>query len=151
MYKKWLQQLIQIVWPNSMTSMLYSVFSTGDCAHIIVACLPATVALCLPQSCVRFRNRFAEVRPGLTLGEATFAEGLPPEAVLRIERGGCFQVRALQLSHGFNQSLDNVTLPSGLRSLTFGFFFNQSLDNTTLPSGLQSVTFGKGFHLYCEF
>ena len=42
----------------------------------------------------------------------------------------------------FNQSLDGVTLPSNLQSLTFGRTFNQSLDGVTLPSNLQSLTFG---------
>ena len=43
---------------------------------------------------------------------------------------------------GVFQSMDNVALPSGLQSLTFGYGFNQSMDNVTLPSGLQSLTFG---------
>ena len=42
----------------------------------------------------------------------------------------------------FNQSIDDVTLPSGLQSLTFGTFFNQRIDTVTLPSDLQSLTFG---------
>jgi hypothetical protein len=40
---------------------------------------------------------------------------------------------------GFNQSLDNVTLPCGLQSLLVWYDFNQSLDNVTLPCGLQSL------------
>ena len=43
-----------------------------------------------------------------------------------------------------NQSLDNMTWPAGLQSLTFGDNFNQSLDNVTWPAGLQSLTFGEG-------
>ena len=46
----------------------------------------------------------------------------------------------------FNQSIDDVTLPSGLHSLTFGTFFNQRIDNVTLPSDLQSLTFGFSFN-----
>ena len=46
---------------------------------------------------------------------------------------------------GVFQSMDNVALPSGLQSLTFGYGFNQSMDNVTLPSGLQSLTFGNNF------
>ena len=46
----------------------------------------------------------------------------------------------------FNQSIDDVTLPSGLHSLTFGTFFNQRIDNSTLPSGLQTLTFGETFN-----
>jgi hypothetical protein len=41
-------------------------------------------------------------------------------------------------SHGFNQSMENVTSPSGLQSLTFGHRFNHSMENVNLPSGLQS-------------
>ncbi|CAK9040094.1 unnamed protein product, partial [Durusdinium trenchii] len=45
----------------------------------------------------------------------------------------------------FNQSLERVTLPSSLQSLTFGHFFNQSLEGVTLPSSLQTLTFGEYF------
>ncbi len=38
--------------------------------------------------------------------------------------------------------MDNVSLPSGLQSLTFSSSFNQSMDNVALPDGLQSLTFG---------
>ena len=40
---------------------------------------------------------------------------------------------SLALTHVFNQSLDNVSLPSALQTLTFGNQFNQSLDNVSLP------------------
>ena len=40
----------------------------------------------------------------------------------------------------------NVTLPTGLQSLTFGKAFNQNIDNLTLPNGLQSLTFGEAFN-----
>ena len=40
---------------------------------------------------------------------------------------------SLALTHVFNQSLDNVSLPSALQTLTFGWDFNQSLDNVSLP------------------
>ena len=39
-------------------------------------------------------------------------------------------------------SLDNVTLPSGLQSITFGFRLDQSPDAVTLPSDLQGIPFG---------
>ena len=42
----------------------------------------------------------------------------------------------------FNQSLERVTLPSSLQSLSFGAEFNQSLERVTLPSSLQSLSFG---------
>ena len=42
-------------------------------------------------------------------------------------------------------SLDNVTLPAGLQSLTFGQSFNQSMENVMLPAGLQVLDFGHYF------
>ena len=41
----------------------------------------------------------------------------------------------------------DVTLPSGLQTLTFGYGceFDQSLEQMTLPSGLQTLMFGSGF------
>ena len=45
----------------------------------------------------------------------------------------------------FNQSLDNLAWPAGLQTLTFGTYFNQSADNVTWPAGLQSLTFGHCF------
>ena len=54
--------------------------------------------------------------------------------------------KASDFSTQFDQSMDNVALPSGVQSLTFGYGFNQSMDNVTLPSGLQSLTFGNGFN-----
>ena len=55
-------------------------------------------------------------------------------------------LQSLILGDGFNQSMHNVTLPSGLQSLTFGVAFNQSMDNVALPNGLQSLTFGDDFN-----
>ena len=47
--------------------------------------------------------------------------------------------QSLHLGFGnFNQRLDNITLPTGRQSFTFGAFFNQSLDNKTF----QSLIFG---------
>eukprot|EP00434_Breviolum_minutum_P007396 symbB.v1.2.006527.t2/scaffold389.1/size214891/2 len=54
-------------------------------------------------------------------------------------------LQSLTFGNGFNQSLENVILPGGLQSLTFGDGFDQSLENVTLPSSLQSLTFGNGF------
>ena len=54
-------------------------------------------------------------------------------------------LQSLILGDGFNQSMHNVTLPSGLQGLTFGVAFNQSMDNVALPNGLQSLTFGDDF------
>ena len=41
--------------------------------------------------------------------------------------------------------MENVELPNGLQSITFGFGFSHSLENVALPSGLQSITSGKRF------
>ena len=41
-----------------------------------------------------------------------------------------------------NRTLEKVSLPSSLQSLTFGRRFNQSLTGVILPSSLQSLTFG---------
>ena len=49
-------------------------------------------------------------------------------------------LQSLTFGDQFDQSMDNVALPSGLQSLTFGPTFNQSMDNVALPSGLQSLT-----------
>ena len=50
------------------------------------------------------------------------------------------------------QSLEKVSLPTGLRSITlgmqsftFGREFSQCLEKSCLPAGLQSLTFGCGF------
>ena len=56
-------------------------------------------------------------------------------------------LQSLTFGYDFNQRLDNTTLQPSLHSLTFvGYGFDQSLDNTTLPSGLLSLTFGYRFN-----
>ncbi|CAK9036038.1 Uncharacterized protein SCF082_LOCUS21552, partial [Durusdinium trenchii] len=45
-------------------------------------------------------------------------------------------IASLTFGHEFNQSLQDVTLPSSLQTLTFGRVFNQSLEGVTLPSSL---------------
>ncbi|CAK9036034.1 unnamed protein product, partial [Durusdinium trenchii] len=50
-------------------------------------------------------------------------------------------IASLTFGHEFNQSLQDVTLPSSLQTLTFGRVFNQSLEGVTLPSSLQTLTF----------
>ena len=56
------------------------------------------------------------------------------------------RLQSLTFGREFNQSMENVTLPSGLQSLTFGYAFNQSMENVVLPSDLQSLTFGVMFN-----
>ena len=55
-------------------------------------------------------------------------------------------LRSLTLGGCFKQSVDNVVLPSGLQSLTFGACFNQKMDKLTLPGSLQSLIFGFEFN-----
>ena len=55
-------------------------------------------------------------------------------------------LQSLSFKGDFNQRLDNVTWPAGLQSLTFGREFNHSLENVTWPAGLQSIGFGEHFN-----
>ena len=55
-------------------------------------------------------------------------------------------LKTLTFGHCFNQSMDCVNLPPAMQSLTFGGRFNQSMENVTLPNGLQSLTFGVHFN-----
>eukprot|EP00435_Cladocopium_sp_Y103_P073244 s689_g42.t3 len=50
----------------------------------------------------------------------------------------------------FNRSMRGVNLPSNLKSLDFGNHFDQSLEGVTLPSSLQSLTFGNAFNQSLE-
>ena len=50
----------------------------------------------------------------------------------------------------FNQSLEQVTLPSSHQSLSFGSDFNQSLESVALPFSLQSLSFGEKFNKSLE-
>jgi hypothetical protein len=45
----------------------------------------------------------------------------------------------LAFAGDFNQSLEQMNLPSGLQNLTFGYLFNQRLEKVRLPSGLQNL------------
>ncbi|CAK9059862.1 Putative F-box and FNIP repeat-containing protein L60 [Durusdinium trenchii] len=55
-------------------------------------------------------------------------------------------LQTLTFAYSFNESLKGVALPSSLLSLTFGSRFNQSLEGVTLPSSLQTLTFGDRFN-----
>eukprot|EP00435_Cladocopium_sp_Y103_P073049 s100_g42.t1 len=55
------------------------------------------------------------------------------------------RLRSLTFGSDFNTSLKGVTLPSGLRSLTFGVLFNQSLVDVALPDTLETLKFGAHF------
>eukprot|EP00435_Cladocopium_sp_Y103_P042026 s370_g11.t1 len=52
----------------------------------------------------------------------------------------------LNFSHQFDQSLDGLRWPSGLKSLILGDQFNESLDQVNWPSGLQVLEFGHSFN-----
>ena len=57
----------------------------------------------------------------------------------------CHRVfESLTFGNVFNRSLERVSLPSSLQSLSFGIYstFNHSLERVTLPLSLQSLCFG---------
>ena len=51
----------------------------------------------------------------------------------------------LILEGDFNQPVDNVNLPNGLKYLAFGNQFNQSLKKAHLPDGLVRLKLGQNF------
>ena len=51
-------------------------------------------------------------------------------------------LHSLSLGYEFDRSLEGVNLPMGLQSLTLTHFFNKSLSHVTLPEGLKSLSFG---------
>src|SRR2546427_4543 len=54
-------------------------------------------------------------------------------------------LKSLIFGHYFNQKLDNLKLSPPLVSLTFGDHLNQPIDNLKLPSSLTSLTYGSYF------
>ena len=46
----------------------------------------------------------------------------------------------------FSTASENVTLPSGLQTITSSHNFDQSLENVKLPSGLQTIMSSHNFH-----
>ena len=101
---------------------------------------------------------------GVTRIEGTTAKGPlhnMPQTVEHLTLGSGFNdslenvtlpcsLQTLTFGTDFNQSLGHVTLPSSLQTLTFGGKFNQSLAQVTLPSSLQTLTFGRGFNQSLE-
>jgi len=55
-------------------------------------------------------------------------------------------LRSLAIRGWFNRSMEKVKLPSALQTLIFGRKFNQNMEKVALPSGLQSLTFGCDFN-----
>ena len=51
-------------------------------------------------------------------------------------------LQSLTFGDGFDQSVGNGAVPSCLQSLAFGGCFDQSMDNVSLPTALRNVTFG---------
>ena len=54
-------------------------------------------------------------------------------------------LQSLTFGHTFSQNIESVKSPRGLQSLAFGSKFNQIMDNVILPSGLQNLSFGHQF------
>ncbi|CAK9049541.1 Putative F-box and FNIP repeat-containing protein L60 [Durusdinium trenchii] len=59
-------------------------------------------------------------------------------------------LQSLSFGREFNRSLEGVTWPSGLQSLSFGGVFNQSLEGVALPNSLESLSFGFAFNQCLE-
>ena len=77
-----------------------------------------------------------------SLASMTFGHGFN-QSLERVTLPSSLQ--SLSFGNGFDQKLQRVTLPSSLQSLSFGSCFKQSLEGVTLPSSLQSLSFGNGF------
>jgi len=56
-------------------------------------------------------------------------------------------LRSLTFGGTFNNNLQGVEFPSNLQTLTFGHRFNQSLQGVVLPKSLQCLRFGDGFNM----
>ena len=85
---------------------------TGESAVTCVKCIPAKH---------EEMNVISQVEELVCAGRST--DDLPLESHLI-----WFALQSLTFGDEFNQSMDNVTLPSGLQSLTSGREFNQSMD-----------------------
>ena len=99
---------------------------------------------------VNLTHKFTRLRAGLG---GPFFQFKDPRARRPLLGGALFQFKPeagrvavlVLFGDAFDQSLDGVTLPSGLQTLTFGMWFNKSLKQVMLPSGLQRLTFGAAF------
>ena len=72
-------------------------------------------------------------------------------------RGSCVELRGppiyslieaqvIVFGGGFDESVEGVTWPRGVKRIDFGNNFNQSLDAATLPLCLEKLRFGRGFN-----
>ena len=60
-------------------------------------------------------------------------------------------VESLTCGCNFDQSLEDVTFPSSLKSIIFGAHFDQSLKHVRFASDIRSLTFGANFNQSLEF
>lgn len=60
-------------------------------------------------------------------------------------------LKSLSFGFEFNKRLDRISLPSSLESLAFGYCFNKPLEHLKLPDGLKSLTLGSNFQQSLEF
>jgi len=66
--------------------------------------------------------------------------------VYRVEQLAHLPASVRHLYCMFNQSIDDVQLPSSITHLRFGFYFNQPIEKVQLPSSLTVLTFGFSFN-----
>lgn len=85
--------------------------------------------------------------PGIKLH--TVAWNLPPSMLAW--SGGMFaNLECLILGGDFNDSLDEVVWPSGVKRLIFGNAFNQPVDSASFPPSLEGMGFGTSFNQSIE-
>lgn len=81
--------------------------------------------------------------PGIKLH--TVKWNLPP-SMLGWSGGMFSNMECLILDGGFNDSVDEVVWPSGLKRLVFGNSFNQPVDSASFPPSLEGMGFGMSFN-----
>lgn len=52
------------------------------------------------------------------------------------------EVKAIYFDDGFNDSIDDVEWPSGVRTIRFGKRFNQDIKQVRWPDSVDSLDFG---------
>lgn len=81
--------------------------------------------------------------PGIKPHTVTW--NLPP-SMLAWSRGTFANMECLILGSEFNDSVDEVVWPSGLKRLIFGNSFNQPVDAASFPPSLEGMGFGASFN-----
>ena len=74
--------------------------------------------------------------------EVETKESMTPEDVNTLRAAA---IVSIHFGAGFQKSLEGITLPSSLQTLTIGDDFNQSMAGVALPSSLQSLKFGAAY------